>query len=201
MDCVSFFVVMVYHFFRFWFLWPFAWGNEEDLQSASVPFTETVVVLAVIWGLSRPDDLDHRSRPSSVKPFHDVSMARGLPTDFPRFRSRSPLPPPRQVDIYQHPDKWTNPSNRYRHGYDIYSFGVVLVEIDLWKNLKGLKLAPGYNAEDYRKYLLTNLVPTLNGQCGSIYAAVVRECLTMACEIADMERQSQRAERLDKCIV
>ena len=159
------------------------------------------------YGLSRPDDVDHGARELiSVNELPSVSMAKAYPADFPRSRSHSPLPPPRQVDIYQHPDKWTNPSNRYRHGYDIYSLGVVLLEIGLWKSLKSLKLVPGYNAEDYRTHLLTNLVPTLNGQCGSIYAGVVKECLTMACEIADMERQSQRklcwdlAERLDKCI-
>ena len=160
------------------------------------------------YGLSRPDDVDHGPRETSsarVSP-HDVSIVRTIPAIVPRSRSHSPLPPPKQVDIYQHPNKWTNPSNRYRHGYDIYSLGVILLEIGLWKSLKSLRLGPGYNAEDYRSHILTNLVPTLNGQCGSIYAGVVKECLTMPCEVADMERQSQRklcwdlAERLDKCI-
>ena len=42
------------------------------------------------------------------------------------------------LDLYQHPDKRSNPELRYSRAFDIYSLGCVLLEIGLWKPLSSL---------------------------------------------------------------
>ena len=122
-----------------------------------------------------------------------------------RSRSRSPARSTPAVNIYQHPDKVVNPANRYRHSYDVYSLGVVLLELGLWESLKDKRLPAGSTAYDYRSYLLEKEIPRLAGLCGSIYMKVVEECLTIQCADVEMEKHSQRKlswdliERLDMC--
>jgi hypothetical protein len=38
-------------------------------------------------------------------------------------------------DAYHYPDKRDRPEREYQYAYDIYSLGMVLVEIGLWKPL------------------------------------------------------------------
>jgi hypothetical protein len=40
------------------------------------------------------------------------------------------------LDYYQHPAKHADPKRLYRHAYDVYSLGILLIEVGLWKNLK-----------------------------------------------------------------
>lgn len=108
-------------------------------------------------------------------------------------------------NIYQHPDKVTNPSRRYRHSYDIYSLGLVLLEIGLWQSLQKFDLDLWKSAPSFRTFVLDRLVPDLWGQCGSIYGGIVKQCLTLNSSDATLAEQGQRsmawnlAEKLDQC--
>jgi hypothetical protein len=42
------------------------------------------------------------------------------------------------MDYYQHPDKRWNPTIRYSRAYDVYSLGVLLLEVGLWKSLDSI---------------------------------------------------------------
>lgn len=114
-----------------------------------------------------------------------------------------------KFNMYRHPDKVAEPTRRFRHSYDIYSLGLVLVEIGLWMDLRSTisRYINGYtDAHGLRDLVLSALVPRLWAQCGSIYGGVVKDCLTM--ESGDMEvaEEGQRnlawglAERLDQCV-
>ncbi|KAH0525633.1 hypothetical protein TsFJ059_007980 [Trichoderma semiorbis] len=40
------------------------------------------------------------------------------------------------LDYYQHPAKHADPKRLYRHAYDVYSLGILLLEVGLWEKLK-----------------------------------------------------------------
>ena len=80
-------------------------------------------------------------------------------------------------DLYRHPDSLGVWRQSYRKAFDIYSLGLVLLEIGLWKNLKGF-YKPKYTPAVFRdKVVLSVLVPGLASKTGSRYRDVVSRCL------------------------
>ena len=156
------------------------------------------------YGLSRPDDVlessqhdddkerqysGRRRTPPSISRIHEVAYHVG---------TKPPL------NIYQHPDKAADPAHRFRHSYDIYSMGLVLLEIGLWQNLQASDNEGWEDNRDFSKFVLEKLVPDLWGQCGSIYGGVVRDCLTISSDIRLEDEAGRRlawsiAERLNMC--
>ena len=167
------------------------------------------------YGLSRPDDIvaeqpevhrqqrEHPETPSRRLEQFELRKARVSRTDDGGSDDDDKKV---SLNIYQHPDKIANPSRRFRHSFDIYSLGLVLLEIGLWQNLQ--KFDPGLwkDAYGFQKFVLTRLVPDLWGQCGSIYGGVVKECLTMKSNDLELADERHRrlawsiAERLDMCV-
>lgn len=95
------------------------------------------------------------------------------------------------LDIYQHPTKRTEPHRRYQSAYDMYSLGLVLLEIGLWEPLA--KLVPSsLNAYEMQHHIQDKLHPRLVGQCGETYAGVVRDCLGMERQKSDTDKERQR---------
>lgn len=165
------------------------------------------------YGLSRPDDVPNPvqhdelkereysrrkeySRREEVKgEVHHFSRAHEVDDDIdakPRF------------NIYQHPDKVANPARRFRHSYDIYSLGLVLLEIGLWQSLQESDRGKWVDGYDVRAFVLDNLVPDLWGQCGAIYGGVVKDCLKMSSDVGLEDEEGRRlawsiAERLNLC--
>lgn len=41
-----------------------------------------------------------------------------------------------RFDYFQHPAKYADPKRQYHHAYDVYSLGILLLEIGLWGKLK-----------------------------------------------------------------
>ncbi|KAK1639254.1 prion-inhibition and propagation-domain-containing protein [Colletotrichum phormii] len=67
---------------------------------------------------------------------------------------------------------------QYCKGYDVYSLGLVLLEIGLWKVLQTY-YKPHYSAEKWRdRIILPVLVPGLGSKTGKLYKQVVEKCLT-----------------------
>ena len=177
------------------------------------------------YGLSRPDDIpdlqddepkgreysrrDRGPRVKSISRYHEVDHE--VDTRRPRvgrvsrdheWGSDTAAKP--ELNIYRHPDKIANPARRFRHSYDIYSLGLVLLEIGLWQNLQTSDNGQWDDAYDFRSYILKELVPDLWGQCGSIYGGVVRDCLNMSSDISLEDEEGRRlawsiAERLNLC--
>jgi len=168
--------------------------------------------IIVGYGLSRPDDIAvdqsgrrQHSRLSPADEDAEVSQRSrrhqcGDDSNNDNNNKQSTL------NVYQHPDKLANPDRRFRHSYDIYSLGLVLLEIGLWQNLQAFNASRWKDAYGFQKFVLDRLVPDLWGQCGSIYGSVVKECLTMKSDDLELAEESQRrlawniAERLDKCV-
>lgn len=79
-------------------------------------------------------------------------------------------------DIYRHPDSlgiWRQP---YRKSFDVYSFGLVLLEVGLWKSIRYLH-KPKYTPSVFRDKVLAVLVPALGSKTGPLYRMTVERCL------------------------
>jgi hypothetical protein len=65
----------------------------------------------------------------------------------------------------------------YCKSFDIYSLGIVLLELGLWKVLQSFH-KPHYSAERFReKVVIQNLAPNLNSKTGRLYREVVERCI------------------------
>ncbi|KAI0895928.1 hypothetical protein F4806DRAFT_75890 [Annulohypoxylon nitens] len=111
-------------------------------------------------------------------------------------------------DFYHHPDKRTSPSRAYQYAYDIYSLGLLLIEIGLWKSLS--TIVEGREAhlpERLRDYILHKVTNEVAGACGNIYAEVVREFISMksVSNLDSMRLQrdacARMASELSRCVV
>lgn len=161
------------------------------------------------YGLSRPDDVPEIIQHDNVRVREAYSRREEVKEQRDTQISRSHLwgsdvDRKSQLNIYHHPDKIANPARRFRHSYDIYSLGLVLLEIGLWQNLQTFENGQWDDAYAFRKFVLNKLVPDLWGQCGSIYGGVVKDCLKMPSDIGLEDEEGRRlawsiAERLDMC--
>lgn len=100
-------------------------------------------------------------------------------------------------DLHRHPNSLNGISRKeYCKSYDIYSLGLVLLEIGLWKVLQSFH-KPHYSPERFReKVVVQNLVPSLNSKTGRLYREVVEHCL-----FAREDLTSQEAGHLMEYIV
>ena len=117
-----------------------------------------------------------------------------------------------QLDIYRHPDRQGTPQRPHRKEDDLYSFGVLLLEIGLWQtasSILGIEKtgAPHPSPEDIRAKLLRNARQRLSHYMGTSYAHAVEMCLDGALERElDDKNQTQLArsfaeEVLDSLLV
>lgn len=79
-------------------------------------------------------------------------------------------------DLYRHPSSTTG---TYHRQYDVYSLGILLLEIGLWTRLQTIRESLDAN-KDFLKELKENHVPRLAYKCGKIFEGVVTHCLEAA---------------------
>ncbi|KAK1240305.1 hypothetical protein MKX08_007747 [Trichoderma sp. CBMAI-0020] len=96
-------------------------------------------------------------------------------------KAYSPLQHMWNDDIFQHPDRLQGAkSPRYIKSYDIYSLGVVLLEIGVWKPLKQVA---GHlrtrNPADWGKEL-KKTTPDIGRRMGVTYQGIVEWCLSVS---------------------
>ncbi|KAF3010959.1 hypothetical protein E8E13_010419 [Curvularia kusanoi] len=82
------------------------------------------------------------------------------------------------LNIYRHPEdpKFTGSREDY-HGpqFDLYSLGLVLLEIGLWQPLADL-WKPKYTLFDFKQRVEDVYIRRLASKCGTVYMQVVRDC-------------------------
>jgi len=76
------------------------------------------------------------------------------------------------VDPYLHPEY----STKFTRLHDIYSLGIVLIEIAMWRPIQRY-YDPGTTAEAFRKQLVDGTPSLLGGMMGEVYQTVVVRCL------------------------
>jgi len=80
-------------------------------------------------------------------------------------------------DLYRHPDSLGMWRQSYRKSFDIYSLGLILLEIGLWKSIRVI-YKPRYSHTIFKEKIIQGLVPALGSKTGSIFRTVVERCLT-----------------------
>jgi hypothetical protein len=83
----------------------------------------------------------------------------------------------------------------YRHAYDVYSLGILLLEVGLWTQL-GFYNGSYYDYdEDHyerRRWICRTYLGDLRWACGDIYADVVLKCLMIDCNDDEAGMASER---------
>ncbi|ATZ55129.1 hypothetical protein BCIN_11g04170 [Botrytis cinerea B05.10] len=97
---------------------------------------------------------------------------------------------PTAADLHRHPSSLHSsscPRKEYCKSFDIYSLGLILLEIGLWKTLQ-MYHKPHYSAEKFRdKIVVQNLVPGLGSKVGRGYREVVERCLGVREDVNGVE--------------
>ncbi|KAJ4290256.1 hypothetical protein N0V90_010471 [Kalmusia sp. IMI 367209] len=95
----------------------------------------------------------------------------------------STMPP---LNIYRHPEdpKFTGEKNKtYGPQFDLYSLGLILLEVGLWQPLADL-WKPKYTLADFKQRVEDVYIRRLASKCGTAYMQVVRDCFWAADRIA-----------------
>jgi hypothetical protein len=126
-----------------------------------------------------------------------------------------------RLDVYRHPDRQGEVRNGHKKEHDLYSLGVVLLEIGLWRSSRGMveqhhakdlqKMresavtkveATKVAKEDMVKWLTDAVRNSLAHYVGSDYQDAVRTCLTSAFGIKqDDERKSKLLDAMDEMVL
>lgn len=100
------------------------------------------------------------------------------------------------LDYYQHPAKHADPKRLYRHAYDVYSLGILLIEVGLWETLNHRNYPhQGDGEEDYyerRTWICKQYLDRVRWQCGDTYADVVLRCLMIDSSDDEVAKASER---------
>ncbi|KAL6902614.1 prion-inhibition and propagation domain-containing protein [Trichoderma evansii] len=99
-------------------------------------------------------------------------------------------------DLHRHPGSLRG--SPHIKSFDIYSFGLVLLEIGMWKVLQAYYKAH-YSAERWRdKVVLAVLVPALGSKVGKKYKEVVEMCLRVDEDMTSIEAGELMEEVVSK---
>jgi hypothetical protein len=81
--------------------------------------------------------------------------------------------------IYQHPNLGEGQRTKYTLAHDLYSLGLILLEIGLWMPI-GKFWKAKYTRRDFKARLQEIYLRKLSGKCGEGYMNVVLHCMTAA---------------------
>lgn len=81
--------------------------------------------------------------------------------------------------LYRHPNVVLGSRSTFRPAFDIYSFGLILLEIGLWMPVHKFWKTK-YTIIDFQKRLQTVYTKKMAGKCGKAYMAAVNYCLHAA---------------------
>lgn len=105
------------------------------------------------------------------------------------------MPP---LNIYRHPEdpKFTGEKGKvYGPQFDLYSLGLILLEVGLWQPLADL-WKPKYTLADFKQRVEDVYIRRLASKCGTAYMHVVRDCFWAADRIASGTESLQNFSQL-----
>lgn len=128
--------------------------------------------------------------PNSLPKYHSPTIsgfAYARP-NLPEEKTDRPLRPSKD-DIYRHPDVVRGAAPRSQKSHDIYSLGVVLVEIAYWQPIDQI-MGIGNARKDLKgvnkvrdRLLNERVLEKVEGFVGEVYGRVVRRCLVGGMEL------------------
>lgn len=97
-------------------------------------------------------------------------------TSFAQFSGDGPSPEPLSSSMYRHPDDKRALDDDAAWAYDLYSLGLVLLEIGLWTPVSRLWKMK-YNNSMFKQRIESLYLQKLGPKCGTAYLNVVQLCL------------------------
>ena len=141
--------------------------------------------------------------PEGTTPQYSRPLIAGFEYARPDLPEEETEPPPHhsEHDIYRHPAVLERTMSRSQKSHDIYSLGIVLVEIARWQSIdeimqipKGPEKAVKSRVRRVRGLLLQgNYMSSIEGEVGETYAAVVKRCLAGGVELG-IEQNAQEMD-------
>jgi hypothetical protein len=150
-------------------------NGHVDTYSSGVPLKSLPAFYLLGWDLSRPD------KPSEKSETISISTAG--------FQANR---------LYSHPDvsvpNKSTPSStwkrqRYHPRYDIYSLGLILLEIGLWRTVKSMRSSCATDDEFIEK-VKTDYCNRLPSKTGVLYWKVTQRCLQLSFDSSEGEKGS-----------
>ena len=103
-------------------------------------------------------------------------LSRPYLTSFAQFSGDGPSPEPLSSSMYRHPDDKRSIDDDAAWAYDLYSLGLVLMEIGLWTSVSRLWKMK-YNNSMFKQRIENLYLKKLGPKCGTAYLNVVQLCL------------------------
>jgi serine/threonine protein kinase len=102
------------------------------------------------------------------------------------------LGPNQELQYYHHP--LYRPGTEFRHSFDYFSLGIVLLELGMWCPVSTLRYDHPEitSAEQFRLKLLTSYVSQLGEKMGSVYRDAVHFCLDAEEQIQSVQESIQK---------
>ncbi|KAI9868802.1 MAG: hypothetical protein M1813_004653 [Trichoglossum hirsutum] len=118
------------------------------------------------------------------RPDHPSELSETLSISTSGYRSRL-----ENIELYSHPESLLKtPSGkhvRFRPEFDIYSLGLVLLEVGLWRTLDSLRQQAAREEADFRTKIRTDYCDELQVRVGVIYWRATQRCLNNDFELGD----------------
>jgi Prion-inhibition and propagation len=141
---------------------------------------------------AQPQDMAHESKdfPSFSlvafdlsRPDHPSESTESISVSTSGYKSRR-----RNMVLYSHPDWLTknsaNEHQRFRPEFDVYSLGLILLEVGLWRTLHHLRERTGTD-HDFRVKAREEYCNELKAKMGDIYWDAARRCLNNDFDLVD----------------
>ncbi|KAI9370573.1 hypothetical protein BJX61DRAFT_515163 [Aspergillus egyptiacus] len=104
------------------------------------------------------------------------NLRRPYLTSFAQFSGNNPSPEPLSASMYRHPDDKRSIDDDAAWAYDLYSLGLVLMEIGLWTPISRIwKLK--YDNSLFKQRVESMYLKKLGPKCGSAFTHMVQLCL------------------------
>ena len=124
---------------------------------------------------------DNYSTDTNAMPWKDGAIRRPFLTSFDTSSEDTHVAHEESFisSIYRHPEAESGKRTTYKPAYDIYSLGLILLEVGLWMPIHQLWKTK-YSHQTFKARLETIYSKKLAGKCGKIYMRVVEYCLSAA---------------------
>ncbi|KAM6480515.1 prion-inhibition and propagation-domain-containing protein [Trichoderma sp. SZMC 28011] len=125
-------------------------GTEQPSENKRSTSDHNIETIVEIWHdpMDKREKLKHRPGTPQGDTTYGRNMQRKAPV---KEQTKETNISGFTLDYYQHPAKHADPKRLYRHAYDVYSLGILLLEVGLWEKLINYEdtrpLGPGYFEE------------------------------------------------------
>ncbi len=129
------------------------------------------------------------------RPDHPAELSETLSISTAGHRSKT-----ENIELYSHPESLlkdaTGKHPRFRPHFDVYSLGLVLLEIGLWKTVRSLKKEAMSEHVDFRTKVRTDDCDKLRSKMGECYWRATQRCLDNDFDLSGIPKDTEEGMML-----